>query len=98
LTNSAVAVCYCAWIRAREAVEKEGQGEYFQDKAGSRAYRRAMPSLSGAADIRDFIACTAHGILIEAIDPPEGARLLYAAQVARGALEVQPPRQKSKFE
>lgn len=45
------------------------------------------PPLSGADNIRDFIACVAHGMLIAAIEGPAGARLLYAAQVAHCTLE-----------
>jgi hypothetical protein len=41
-----------------------------------------MPPLSGDENIRDFIACTAHGMLIDAISGTDAARLLYAAQVA----------------
>jgi len=33
-------------------------------------------------NIRDFIACVAHGTLIGTIQGPDAARLLYAAQVA----------------
>ena len=53
---------------------------------GYSAYRSAMPPLTGPENIRDFIACTAHGMLIEAIDGPDAARLLYAAQIANGTL------------
>ena len=49
-----------------------------------------MPDLAGFENIRDFIACTAHGMIIGAIDSIEGAKLLYAAQVAVGALHHQP--------
>ncbi len=49
-----------------------------------------MPPLSGEQNIRDFIACAAHGMLIDAIDPPVGARLLYAAQVAHRTLHKSP--------
>jgi hypothetical protein len=53
-----------------------------------------MPSLSGPDNIRDFIACVAHGMLIGAIRDTDGARLLYAAQVARGALQNSPAKAK----
>jgi len=49
-------------------------------------YRSSMPRLSGADNIRDFVACVAHGICIGVIPGPEGTRLLYAAQVAYSAL------------
>jgi hypothetical protein len=44
-----------------------------------------MPPLSGARNIRDFVACVAHAMALTAIDGPDGARFLYAAQVASTA-------------
>jgi hypothetical protein len=54
-----------------------------------------MPPLSGHENIRDFIACVAQGILIEAISGSDGARLLYAAQVAHTALNIPAQSRKS---
>jgi hypothetical protein len=45
-----------------------------------------MPSLSGDRNVCDFIACVSYGILLGAIKPDTGTKLLYAAQVALGAL------------
>jgi hypothetical protein len=60
------------------------------------AFRKAIPQLSGQENIRDFIACVAYGMLIKAIPGAEGARLLYAAQVANSTIRSQrtptPPR------
>ena len=47
-----------------------------------KAYRNAMPALSGEEGIRDFVACAAHGLLIGAIREERATKLLYAAQVA----------------
>jgi hypothetical protein len=93
LANPAVAQCFEAWTQASEAVYASEKSEYSANKAAAKAYRQALPALSGVANICDFIACTAYGILIEAIPAAEGARLLYAAQVARAA--DPPARQKS---
>ena len=46
------------------------------------AYRLAMPPLSGYQNICDFIACAGYGMLLGAIKESNGAKLLYAAQVA----------------
>jgi hypothetical protein len=67
-----------SWDRSRAA-----------DQAGL-AYREAMPLLSSFEGVRDFIACTAHGILMGAIPPEQSGRLLYAAQVALAALQREP--------
>ncbi len=93
--NSAVARCVAAWAQAGNASKAAGNGQVFIGLAAGEAYRRAMPVLSGAANIRDFIACTAHGMLIGAIEGPDGARLLYVAQVAQGAHHSQPAKQKT---
>jgi hypothetical protein len=56
-----------------------------QPRAG-RAFRQLMPPLSGHENIRNFIACAAQGILMDVISGSDGARLLYAAQVAHSTM------------
>jgi hypothetical protein len=41
-----------------------------------------MPVLAGYENVRNFIACVAHGMLIGVFDESDGTKLLYAAQVA----------------
>jgi hypothetical protein len=89
--NPAVARCCQALDRVRAESEEGGKGMIFSTMDAAQAYRRAMPPLAGLENIRDFIACTAHGMLIGAIKAQDAARLLYAAQCARGAL---PPAKK----
>ena len=55
-----------------------------------RAFRDAMPPLSGTENIQDFIACVAYGMLTDVIPPEIGTRLLYAAQVAQTACKRKP--------
>jgi hypothetical protein len=54
-----------------------------------------MPPLSGYENIRDFIACVAHAMLIGAIQSEQGSKLLYAAQVALCTVRNQPAPSKS---
>jgi hypothetical protein len=55
-----------------------------------------MPPLAGHDNICDFIACAAHGILIEAIPMKRANQLLYAAQIALATLNRAPnPRKTS---
>jgi hypothetical protein len=56
----------------------------------AKAYRNAMPLLFGYESIRDFIACTAPGLLIGAIEGSQSSKLLYAAQVALATVRRQP--------
>ncbi len=81
-TNLAVARCCDAYTTAMKAASARGKGQVFATLDAEKAYRSAMPPLSGYENIRDFIACTAHAMLIGAIDGANGTRLLYAAQVA----------------
>lgn len=86
------AVQYCCQARQRSLRQSElANAEYMATKIrAAEAYCAAMPDLSGYANIADFIACVAHGMLIGAINPIEGPKLLYAAQVAIGALRQKP--------
>jgi hypothetical protein len=87
-TRNALRRCRAAWHRTYKEYMKRGrdQNEYVAAEQAGRAYCNAMPLLTGHEGIRDFIACAAHGILIGAIPAERGGQLLYAAQVALGAL------------
>ncbi len=92
--------CCAAYRRAFNAYMEASDGDsYDKMKAageGGLAYRNAMPLLSDYEGIRDFIACTAHGILIGAIPPERSGHLLYAAQVALATLHREPkPRKRA---
>lgn len=88
--NPAVALCWSAWQRVFKAEMAKGEHDFLAVKVAHRAYRNAMPTLSGQENISDFIACVAHGMLVGAIDATVGAKLLYAAQVAVGMNRKQP--------
>jgi hypothetical protein len=49
--------------------------------AASTAYSAALPQLDSRQQVKDYTACVAHGMALEAIDPSYGPKLLYAAQV-----------------
>jgi hypothetical protein len=80
--NDAVARCRAAWKQAYDAARALGRDSYDATKFAREAYRTAMPALSSPDNIRDFVACIAHGILLEIIPQDQSTRLLYAAQVA----------------
>jgi len=94
--NPAIARCLSAWARAYKEEKAIKNDHYEAVRKGNHGYRKAMPRLSGYENIRDFIACVAHGMLIEAIEGPVGARLLYAAQVAHCTIRTQPAPPKSR--
>jgi hypothetical protein len=98
-TRAAIKRCCAAWQRSYDAYMEGTQGcntdkSYAAFKAGP-AYCKAMPPLAGYENIRDFLACAAHGILIEAIPQKMANQLLYAAQVALATLHYEPKPRKS---
>ena len=82
MQNPAVARCCEAWQRAFQDVMAKQDDEDYARWWAQKAFRNAMPALSGQEGIRDFVACAAHGLLINAIDEKRATKLLYAAQVA----------------
>jgi hypothetical protein len=92
--KTAVRRCCAAYDRAYKAKFEEskenGGTDLFARMDGQKAFRDAMPMLAGYEGVRDFIACAAHGILINAIPQDRTSQLLYAAQVALAALRHAP--------
>jgi hypothetical protein len=82
MANPAVARCCQIWQTVFRSELAQGEHEVLAARSAGDAYRGALPSLTGAQNIRDFIACVAHGLLLQAIDDKSGGKLLYAAQVA----------------
>ena len=56
------------------------------EKEAAAAYRDAMPSFSSRESIQGFIACVAYGVIFKVFSESLSSKLLYAAQVAIGAL------------
>ena len=101
--EKAVKRCCAAWRRSYNACMEKGRGGGADKISAARhqagaAYCDAMPLLAGYENIRDFIACMAHGILIGAIPASKSGQLLYAAQVALSTVhrEPKPPKPRSE--
>jgi hypothetical protein len=96
---AAIKRCCAAWKRAYDAYMKGKDGSvmtmYFAADDAGPAFCKAMPPLVGYENICDFIACAAHGILINAIPEKRANQLLYAAQVALVSLNYEPKPRKS---
>jgi hypothetical protein len=84
--NPAVARCSDAYESALKEAGEHGKDSVFAELDAEKAFRKALPPLSGLQNIRDFIACVAYGMLLGAISGTDGARLLYAAQVAHATI------------
>lgn len=89
-TRAALKRCCTAWQRAYNAHMRAHNYDRFEKldatHEASVAYCNAMPLLTGQDGVRNFIACVAHGILIDAIPREKSGSLLYAAQVAISTL------------
>jgi hypothetical protein len=92
--SPAVARCVEAWTSVFQAEIARSNSRAIAAYKAGKAYRIAMPLLSGYENVRDFVACTAHGLLIGAIDGSQSSKLLYAAQVALTTVRSQPAPQK----
>ena len=87
IPNLVVNECDQKFAEAVEQALKEGKSASAARNAGKIAYCAVMPRLSGAANIRDFIACVTYAMSLEIIPGNEGTRLLYAAQVAHQSIK-----------
>jgi hypothetical protein len=92
--KAALRRCCATYDRAYKAkfeeCKHEREADFHARTVGNKAFLDAMPMLVGYEGARDFIACAAHGILINAIPHDRAGQLLYAAQVALATARHQP--------
>lgn len=86
LQNPAVAHCCEVWDFTRLQSLNAGKNWVLARVDAHKAYQQAMPPLIGLENIQNFIACVAHGMLKGSILHRHGSSLLYAAQIAKSAL------------
>lgn len=84
--NAAVELCREAYLRAVEEGEARGLDDFDAKEEGGRAFCEAMPHLATAEGISDFVACVTYGLMTDVFLAIQVTKLLYAAQVATGAL------------
>jgi hypothetical protein len=89
LNDPAVKLCAAVWESIFRATLDETSNIFSAKRCANVAFRMALPPLSGYQNICDFIACVGYGILVGSIKPDIGTKLLYAAQVALGAIPQQ---------
>jgi small ligand-binding sensory domain FIST len=83
--RAAIARCCAAYEQTRRAALEKKRGDSVAHFLASESYRKAMPQLADPASVPVFIACVAHGMLIDTIENAQGTRLLYAARTAQAA-------------
>jgi hypothetical protein len=98
--NPFVRQCIEAWDKAYLAAihdhedDDEDDDDCDPEALAALAYREAMPPLCGVRNIRNYIACVAHGYVVGAIDIADSSKLLYAAQIAFSTRRIRPPQEK----
>ena len=86
-----IEACMNAWSRAHdEQAEHKGSSNWDCEKAGNKAYLRAVPSLSGYKNICDFIACINYASMIGVVSHDDAAHYLANARIALSAIYHQP--------
>jgi hypothetical protein len=97
ITAAALQRCLQAYRRGYQAAKAKDDGDISSRRAGSTAYRLAMPSTETLGDIQALIACVTQGINLQVYEGRESTQLLYAAQVALAA-QKPPKAEKAKLE
>ena len=86
LKDPVIGRCSGIWTTIFRATLDKTSSISDANRCANAAFRLALPPLSGYQNICDFIACVSYGILLGAIKPDMGTKLLYGAQVALGAI------------
>jgi hypothetical protein len=94
--NAAVGLCCRAAMLTYRERKEEGDSIAQARIQSAKSFRLVMPPLEGIRNIRDFIACTTHGMLLNLLSRDEVGKLLYAAQVAQRAARVRTDETKNK--
>jgi hypothetical protein len=76
------------YARSLDLALKQNKTGVIARRNAAMIFRLALPPLSGYQNICNFIACIGYGILLGAIKPDTGTKLLYAAQVALSTVSV----------
>ena len=86
--ETALYLCNEAHNRVLEEAKKGDRGTYATRQLAADAFCRALPTLGSLADVRAFVACVAYALAAGIIEGPRASRLLYAAQVAKTAIDA----------
>jgi hypothetical protein len=86
--HPAVARCCKAWNLSFKANLKAGTDPVLIYVRANEAYRFAMPPLSTPESLCDYVACVAHGVVLNIIPLVHAAAMMDAARVASGAFRI----------
>jgi hypothetical protein len=89
--NQAILRCMRAWNYAyKKAADDldEDENDYPAQKAGNKAYLRAMPPLNGQENICDFISCINFASMTDIVSHKDAEHYLANVRVALAALSL----------
>jgi len=86
ILNSVVKRCNAAYEDTIAAQTAKGLPIWEARTKAREAYMRSLPNLTAPNAVRAYIACIGRAMALEIVTKPEGAKLLYAAQIAMHAL------------
>ncbi len=89
--KDAIDVCRSAWNSAHdEQAEHKGSSNWDCEKAGKKAYLKAVPSLSGYKNICDFVACINYASMTGVITHCDATHYLANAKIALSTIYHNP--------
>ncbi|UWZ84553.1 hypothetical protein [Occallatibacter riparius] len=89
--NSIVKLCNAAYEDTLAAEKARGLEIWKARDKAKEAFMRALPNLTARTSVCAYIACIGRAMALEIVTKPEGAKLLYAAQIAMNALPKPAP-------
>ncbi len=86
-----IASCMRSWNYAHnKRAENKNSTAWECEKAGNKAFLKALPLLSGHKNICDFIACISYASLADIISDSDATHHMANARVALAALSLRP--------
>jgi hypothetical protein len=89
--KQAIDICMSAWNSAHdEQAENKKSTDWECQKAGNKAYLKAVPALSGYKNICDFVACINYASMTGIIIHTDAAHYLANARIALSTIYHNP--------
>lgn len=85
--EAAIRRCCAAYNRQLDLACEQKQDDYETLRKAKEAYRRALPHLTSRTNIQAFLACLAHGLVLEVLYAHDAKQL---AILARSTLATMP--------
>ena len=89
--KDAIDICRRAWTSAHiKRAEDQKSSAWEREKAGNKAYLKAVPALSGYKNICDFVACINYASMTDVITHSDAEHYLSNARIALSTIYHNP--------